>query len=374
MLVSGLMLACSEQKISTLDEHLAVTFDAQPIDSEDGTRSAYVNGDFQWTANDTVGIYPATGSQIYFSMAAGAGTSRATFDGGGWGFKSNSVYYSYYPFMADFYLNRHKIPVSFEGQVQDGRNNSEHFGLFDYMYTPGAQVNNNSLVFSYKHLVCIIEVMATLPAGTYKQITLTAPTQAFVTKGYFDLQSNNPQIIATESSNDLTVTFKESVTVNDSDPFSTFLISAPVDLNGVEITVTAVDLDGKRYDCKKTPSRAYLASTRYGLTCSNWSYDSSVHVTGISLNRSLISLKAGEVKTLEATVEPENASDKTIIWTIDDSGIASVDSAGNVTAKKDGTAFVTATTEDGHFSATCKVSVSSNGNNENPDVGGEWQW
>lgn len=170
MLVSGLMLACSEQKISTLDEHLAVTFDAQPIDSEDGTRSAYVNGDFQWTANDTVGIYPATGSQIYFSMAAGAGTSRATFDRGGWGFKSNSVYYSYYPFMADFYLNRHKIPVSFEGQVQDGRNNSEHFGLFDYMYTPGAQVNNNSLVFSYKHLVCIIEVMATLPAGTYKQI------------------------------------------------------------------------------------------------------------------------------------------------------------------------------------------------------------
>lgn len=366
--------ACSKQEPFEADR-LSVSFCAQQFQNDDATRSAYVNGSFQWTATDTVGIYPDKGSQIYFSMAAGAGTDKATFDGGGWGFRSQAVYYSYYPFMADFYLDRHKIPVTFEGQVQDGADNNAHFGQYDYMYTPGATVKDNSLVFSYNHLVCIIEVKATLPAGTYRQITLTAPTPVFVKKGYFDLQSDSPEIISTTSSKELSVAFKEPVTVNGSATISAFLISAPVDLNGVEITVSALDNEKKQYDCKKTPSKPYQASTRYGLTCSSWTEVKPViHVSDVSLNRSSISLKVGESKSLEVSVIPEDASDKSINWTSADSSIASVNSIGEVVAQKDGTTYISASAVDGNICSSCKVVVKSDGNNENPDIGNEWQW
>ena len=38
--------------------------------------------EFLWAEKDSVGIFPETGSQIYFSMSDGMGESVATFDGG----------------------------------------------------------------------------------------------------------------------------------------------------------------------------------------------------------------------------------------------------------------------------------------------------
>lgn len=262
--------SCSKQEAVYKEDSLTVQFLAQQFKDSESTKSAFVGGQFQWSATDTVGIYPDAGSQIYFAMADGAGTSSATFDGGGWGFRREAVYYSYYPFIADFYLDRHKIPVSFTGQIQNGKSNLDHFGQYDYMYTPAAMEDNGKLVFYYKHLVCIIRVTATLPAGTYRQITITAPTAVFTQKGYFDLQSETPYIIPTSSSKELTVAFKEPVTVDGTQPFMAYLISNPVNLQGVEITVSAVDNNKKQYDCKKTSSKVFEPANIYGLNCTSW--------------------------------------------------------------------------------------------------------
>lgn len=262
--------SCSKQETSQLADKISVRFVAQQISDSELTKSAYVDGQFQWSDKDTVGIYPDSGSQIYFSMAEGAGTSSVTFDGGGWGFRSGAVYYSYYPFIADFYLDRHRIPVAFTGQVQDGASNLDHFGKYDYMYTPATTENGGAIVFSYKHLVCIIRVTATLPAGSYRQITITAPSAVFAQKGYFDLQSENPHIIPTSSSKELTVAFKEPITVNGSQQFMAYLISNPVNLKDTEIKVSAVDSDKKQYDCKKTSSKNYEPATINGLSCTSW--------------------------------------------------------------------------------------------------------
>lgn len=262
--------SCSKQEASQTADNISVQFVAQQITDAEQTKSAYIDGQFQWSEKDTVGIYPDSGSQIYFSMAEGAGTSSAIFDGGGWGFRSGAVYYSYYPFIADFYLDRHKIPVSLTGQVQNGASNLDHFGQYDYMYTPAAAENGGIITFSYKHLVCIIRVTATLPAGTYRQITITAPTAVFVRKGYFDLQSDAPHIIATESSKELTVAFKDPITVNGSQQFMAYLISNPVNLKDTEIKVNAVDSNKKQFDCKKTPSKNYEPATINGLSCTSW--------------------------------------------------------------------------------------------------------
>ncbi|MDE6380811.1 MAG: leucine-rich repeat protein, partial [Muribaculaceae bacterium] len=66
----------------------------------------------------------------------------------------------------------------------------------------------------------------------------------------------------------------------------------------------------------------------------------------------------GSTVQIEATVNPENASDKTLIWISSDESIATVDDTGKVTAIKVGEADITANAKDGtEISATCHITV-----------------
>lgn len=78
-------------------------------------------------------------------------------------------------------------------------------------------------------------------------------------------------------------------------------------------------------------------------------------VTSISL-RSSLDCALGDVVTLVATCLPEDATNATITWTSNDTGVATVTSSGVVTAKGAGTATITAKTANG-VSATCVVTV-----------------
>ena len=79
-------------------------------------------------------------------------------------------------------------------------------------------------------------------------------------------------------------------------------------------------------------------------------------VTGISLDQTELSLDQGGNATLTATVTPATAYDKTVTWTSSDENVATV-ADGVVTAVGAGTATITATTEDGGYTATCAVTV-----------------
>ena len=83
-----------------------------------------------------------------------------------------------------------------------------------------------------------------------------------------------------------------------------------------------------------------------------------IKVSSIALNSAALSLTEGESYKLNATVSPDNASDKSIIWSSSDAGIASVED-GMVTAVKEGSAVITAASKDGGASATCPVTVSA---------------
>ncbi len=63
---------------------------------------------------------------------------------------------------------------------------------------------------------------------------------------------------------------------------------------------------------------------------------------------------------LRATVEPTDATNKNLSWSSSDSTVAAVAQTGKVTAKAEGTATITVTTEDGDFTADCLVTVASN--------------
>lgn len=260
------LLSCSKVNIV---KSVTVEFTASDFIEEPETKTTLSGQNFIWSADDVVGIYPNEGAQIYLSMKEGAGTNSASFDGGGWAFRSGAVYYSYYPFIADYYLDRREIPVNFTGQKQNGPNDFRHFGKYDFMYAPVTSVVNNSLSFNYHHLVTIIYVNATLPAGTYKQLTLSAPSDVFVMDGYYDLEAENPSIVPVQSSRELSIGL-DNMTLASETTFRIYLVSAPVQLSGTEIAVSVVDSNDKKYVCKKTPSKNYEAGNMYGLGCSSW--------------------------------------------------------------------------------------------------------
>ena len=82
-----------------------------------------------------------------------------------------------------------------------------------------------------------------------------------------------------------------------------------------------------------------------------------VPVTSVSLPKTL-SLIEGEFKALTATVKPDNATNKAVVWSSDNESIAMVDQNGVVEAKAPGTAIITAkSAADTSKFDTCTVTV-----------------
>lgn len=83
----------------------------------------------------------------------------------------------------------------------------------------------------------------------------------------------------------------------------------------------------------------------------------NVPVASVSVSPETLTLEMGESKQLTATVLPENAANKAVLWDAKDKAVATVNSEGLVTAVGFGTTDVTVTTLSGSRVATCKVSV-----------------
>ena len=107
---------------------------------------------------------------------------------------------------------------------------------------------------------------------------------------------------------------------------------------------------GKRYYYKVKSVR-----NKYGEISSSFTAVKVKQASGsIKLNRSTLSLKAGSSSTLKATVTGGLGS---VSWSSSNKAVAAVNSSGKVTAKKAGTATITA--KAGGKTASCKVTVTS---------------
>lgn len=147
--------------------------------------------------------------------------------------------------------------------------------------------------------------------------------------------ATNKQVIWSSGSPSIKVS-NGTITTSFSPDAPTFLINGKRALG--QFSITAATADGnKKAKCQVTV------------------YAKTIAVTGIRLSETSIKLNKGENRPLKATVQPDNATEKTVQWTSSDNAVATVDQDGTVTATGGGKATISATS--GGVSASCSVDV-----------------
>jgi hypothetical protein len=135
-----------------------------------------------------------------------------------------------------------------------------------------------------------------------------------------------------------------------------------VEWSSSDSAVASVDAGGK-VTALKAGTAAITVTTADGgktATCAVTVTAKTIDVTGVTLNKTSLSLVEGSSETLIATVAPSDATNQNVEWSSSNSAVASVDSNGKVTALKTGSATIIVSTVDGGKVATCNVTVSAN--------------
>lgn len=92
-------------------------------------------------------------------------------------------------------------------------------------------------------------------------------------------------------------------------------------------------------------------------TCNLTVKEPVVAATGVRLDKEYLVMRLGDQYQLTATVMPDNATDKEVIWTSEHPEIVSVSTSGLLTANARGASLITVKTVDGGWSNECSVSV-----------------
>lgn len=90
-------------------------------------------------------------------------------------------------------------------------------------------------------------------------------------------------------------------------------------------------------------------------TCKVTVKEPNIEVDEIEINKEHICLAIGDIEKLNAEVFPENATNKTVSWSIDDDSVATINNQGEVCAVGIGKAMITATIDG--VSTFCEVEV-----------------
>ena len=149
--------------------------------------------------------------------------------------------------------------------------------------------------------------------------------------------------------------------------------SATVEANS-DVTLTATANEGYRFtgwtsSGGGTFGNASSAETTFTMPAGNVTVTAQFAkvVTGVKLDKEALGLRTGGSATLTATVQPSDATNQNVTWQSDNANVATVQN-GTVTAVGAGETTITVQTQDGNYTATCKVTVTqrSSGSSNTP--------
>lgn len=210
--------------------------------------------------------------------------------------------------------------------------------------------NEVATVDSKGTVVAISSGTTIIRATTNDGSNLTAECQVTVTP----LKATGISIDRTEATleRDATLQLTATVTPDDADDRTVTWSSADsgiVRVDGAGL-VTAVSVG--------TTTITATTGDGTGLTASCTVTVTPKIVQSITMDEEALNLERGETTRLTVIVTPQDADDVSVTWYSNNSGVATVDDGGRVTAIEVGTAVITATTNDGSgLSAKCTVTV-----------------
>ena len=124
-------------------------------------------------------------------------------------------------------------------------------------------------------------------------------------------------------------------------------------------SIVSVDEDGLLTTYKEGTARITVTTTDGEKTaiCNVTVTNQVIPITGVKLDKSALNVGVNETLKLNATPEPFNATNRTFTWTSSNPNVATVDAAGNVTGRSEGTTIITVKTAEGNFTATATITV-----------------
>lgn len=176
---------------------------------------------------------------------------------------------------------------------------------------------------------------------------VSASCQVTVLKGFVEVTSVSLNATTLNLEEDEQATLEATVLPEDA-------TNQHVEWSSSEPSVASV-LNGIVYAHKNGTSTISAKSGKHSATCVVNVRPKVIVVSEIVLNENKLVLMEGEEAILEATVKPDNATDKTIVWTSSDESVAKVSSSGKVSAIASGAAIITA--KSGEKQAVCLVEV-----------------
>ena len=191
---------------------------------------------------------------------------------------------------------------------------------------------------------------ATITAKTVngKTATCTVTVSNVIQPTGITLSTNSISMLVGESK-DIRCTVSPSTATDKSVSWSSSNTSvATVAYNSSVCTVKA----------KAVGSTTITARTSNGKTATcTVTVTAVIQPTGVSINKSSVSLKVGESTSLTATVSPSNATNKNVTWSSSNTSVATVNSSGIVAAVSKGKTTITVSTSNGK-TASCAITVS----------------
>ena len=133
--------------------------------------------------------------------------------------------------------------------------------------------------------------------------------------------------------------------------------------NNANVTVTKIKKSAVvllNLDCSKSLGSQFSTLQSHAKSFIAKLYEAAydpTEVSGVSLDKTEATINVGNTLTLNATVTPSTASNKNVIWSSSDTGVATVSSTGVVTGIGPGTATIAAMTVEGGYTASCDVAV-----------------
>lgn len=209
---------------------------------------------FTWGSSENVVVFGREGNTgksdaaLLRTLTSGAASSKL--ESKGFQLMDGINYYAYIPAAKfDITTDFRYIPLTFEGQRQAANNDTYHLKSYDYACAKATKASGaNSLEFNLKNQVGWIVVEHHFTEDTKGVTSLTLST----TDPLFTSSCNLDATSSTLKWNDYSATLKldlgktngAGIDFNKGEYFRAFFTTAPVDLSGKELTITAHKADG----------------------------------------------------------------------------------------------------------------------------------